>query len=109
MCNNSEQLPLEIMTTLDVIEGKWKIPLVYVLGRAPLRFNALRRALPGLNQNMLALTLRELEAEGVISRTVSTEAPLRAEYALTDRGRRLGSVFTAMYRWARGEEIVFGE
>lgn len=69
-----------------------------LLGRT-CRFNELRKAIPGISQHMLSSTLRALEAEGVVTRTVFAEVPPRVEYQLTDHGRRLEKVTRALADW----------
>jgi DNA-binding HxlR family transcriptional regulator len=93
-----DQCPAE--HTLDVVGGRWKVPIVWHLSRGTMRFSALRRALPGLTPKMLTQQLRGLESDGVVSRKVYAEVPPRVEYSLTARGRSLRPVIRAMCRWA---------
>ena len=94
------QCPAE--ATIDVIGGRWKVPIVWHLFAGTKRFSELRRALPGVTQKMLTQQLRELEGDGVVSRKVYAEVPPRVEYSLTERGRSLKPVVEAMCRWAKG-------
>ena len=94
-----EAPPPEIAATLSVLGGKWKILILWQLLRRPCRFNELRRAVSGISQHMLTLHLRELEQEGVLSRTVFAEVPPRVEYALTAHGATLGYVLKSMAEW----------
>ena len=89
--------PIEV--TLDVIGGKWKGMVLHRLLQGTARFNELRRVIPGATQRMLTLQLRELERDGVISRTVHPEVPPRVEYRLTDFGRSLAPILEMMDRW----------
>lgn len=92
--------PIEV--TLDVIGGKWKGMILYALLNAPegmVRFNELRRLIPKITQRMLTMQLRELERDGVITRTVYPEVPPRVEYRLTDFGRSLAPVLQLMGEW----------
>ena len=73
--------------TLDVIGGRWKVPILWHLLQGTLRFSELRRALPGVTQKMLTQQLRELERAGVVRRRVYPQVPPKVEYSLTDRGR----------------------
>jgi DNA-binding HxlR family transcriptional regulator len=98
-CPVPDELPPGILRTMQVIGGKWKIPLLWLLWRRTRRFGELRRALPGVTQHMLTASLRELEAEGLVSRTVFAEVPPRVEYALTSEGQSLGTVFGALKDW----------
>ena len=88
--------------TLEVIGGRWKVPIVWHLFAGTLRFSELRRALPGCTPKMLTQQLRELEGDGVVTRKVYAEVPPRVEYSLTPRGVSLKSVVDAMCRWTDG-------
>jgi DNA-binding HxlR family transcriptional regulator len=85
--------------TLNLIDGKWKIVVLYKLLRGTLRFNELRRLIPGVTQRMLTHQLRELEADGLIVRTIYAEVPPRVEYSLSARGRSLEPVLMALKAW----------
>ncbi|MBM6580967.1 helix-turn-helix transcriptional regulator [Microvirga sp. BT689] len=85
--------------TLSLIDGKWKIVILYKLLRGTLRFNELRRLIPAVTQRMLTHQLRELEADGLIIRTVYAQVPPRVEYSLSARGRSLEPVLMAMKEW----------
>lgn len=91
--------PPEIAATLAVIGGKWKVLILWQLLRRPCRFNELRRAIVGVSQHMLTVHLRELEQEGILTRTVFAEVPPRVEYALTDHGASLGYVMKSLAEW----------
>ncbi len=91
--------PMEL--TLEVVGGKWKSLLVYHLLDAPLRFSELRRQVPGITEKMLTQQLRELERDGIVSRTVFPEVPPRVEYVATEHGRTLKPVLEAMCHWGR--------
>ncbi|MEO0911389.1 MAG: helix-turn-helix domain-containing protein [Pseudomonadota bacterium] len=84
---------------LNVVGGKWKPLMLFCISHGIARFGALRRAIPGISKQMLTAQLRELEADGVITRTVYAEVPPRVEYALSARGRTLLSVIGAMRDW----------
>ena len=85
--------------TLAVIGGTWKVPVVWHLARGPRRFSDLRRDLGSVTAKVLTMQLRELEADGVVSRKVYAQVPPKVEYALTERGRTLLPVVRAMCRW----------
>ncbi|MGD9607795.1 MAG: winged helix-turn-helix transcriptional regulator [Desulfovibrionaceae bacterium] len=95
--------------SLAVIGGKWK-PLIlwHLQGGGLLRFSALRRAMPVITQKMLTQQLRELEADGLITRTVHAEVPPRVEYGLTDLGRGIIPILESLCRFGREFEIRFG-
>jgi DNA-binding HxlR family transcriptional regulator len=84
---------------LEIISSKWKPMILWRLAPGPLRHTELRRALPGASQRMLTLHLRELERDGLVSRTVFAENPPRVEYALSTPARSLLPVMEAMGRW----------
>jgi DNA-binding HxlR family transcriptional regulator len=88
--------------TLSVIGGKWKLLIYNQLQQGASRFGHLRRALPRITQTVLATQLRELERDGIVSRTIHAGSPPGVEYALTDFGRSLQDVLDVMARW--GEE-----
>ena len=85
--------------TLSLIDGKWKIVVLYKLLRGTLRFNELRRLIPAVTQRMLTHQLRELEADWLITLTVYAQVPPRVEYALSPRGRSLEPVILALRHW----------
>ncbi|MEZ0169032.1 winged helix-turn-helix transcriptional regulator [Microvirga sp. TS319] len=84
---------------LNLIDGKWKIVILYKLLRGTLRFNELRRLIPGVTQRMLTHQLRELEADGLIVRVVYAQVPPRVEYSLSARGQSLEPVLMALKHW----------
>ncbi len=84
---------------LSLIDGKWKIVILYKLMRGTLRFNEIRRLIPNVTQRMLTNQLRELEADGLLVRTVYPQVPPRVEYSLSARGRSLEPVVLALKTW----------
>jgi DNA-binding HxlR family transcriptional regulator len=83
------------------VGGKWKAVILFYLLDGTLRFNELRRKVPTITQRMLTLALRELEADGLVERTVYPVVPPHVEYALTPFGRSLEPVLLAMREWGR--------
>ncbi len=88
-----------ISRMLARISDKWTMLVVRVLGRGPCRFNALRREVGEISQKVLASTLRELEENGFVSRTVIPVTPPQVEYALTDLGREFLKPVQTLAEW----------
>jgi DNA-binding HxlR family transcriptional regulator len=89
----------EIRRALGVISGKWKLEILWLLHQRVHRFGELRRAIPGITQQMLTAQLRELEADGLVSREVFPEVPPRVEYRITTKARGLGPTIQALMAW----------
>jgi DNA-binding HxlR family transcriptional regulator len=85
---------------LNRVGDKWSIYVVVYLCDGPLRFNALRRSIEGISQRMLTLTLRGLERDGLVTRTLFPTIPPRVDYELTDCGRTLLEPVLALSQWA---------
>lgn len=85
--------------SMDVIGGKWKALILWALDERLHRFGELRRSLPGVSEKVLAQQLRELEADGIVRRTVYDEVPPRVEYELTDEGVALHAALGALSQW----------
>ena len=92
-----------ISETLARIGDKWTVLVVELLcvGRGPVRFNEIRRSIPGISQRMLTLTLRGLERDGLVTRTVHPTIPPRVDYELTKLGQSLRVPLVAVAEWAR--------
>ena len=82
------------------IGDRWTMIVISQLGEGPKRFNELRRGIDGVSQRMLTLTLKNLERDGLVSRTVTPSVPPRVDYALTDLGRSMLGPVQALGRWA---------
>ena len=96
-------LPADCRAISDVLArvgDKWSVLVVTRLGGGPMRFNELRRAIGGISQRMLTLTLRGLERDGLVTRTVFPTIPPRVDYALTPLGRDLLQPVSALGEWA---------
>ncbi len=91
---------LGIRQALSRVGDKWSVMVVVLLGEGARRFSELKRAVPDISQRMLTLTLRNLERDGLVSRTVTPVVPPRVDYALTDLGRSLRAPVGELGRWA---------
>ncbi|MFL6759495.1 winged helix-turn-helix transcriptional regulator [Sphingomonas sp.] len=91
-----------ISTLLSRIGDKWTVLVVGTLGEGSKRFNELRREIPSVSQRMLTLTLRNLERDGLVNRTVTPTIPPRVDYELTGLGHSLLEPITALSQWALG-------
>ena len=89
-----------ISTLLARIGDKWTVLVVTTLGEGSKRFNELRREIPSVSQRMLTLTLRNLERDGLVSRTVTPTIPPRVDYALTELGCSLLKPLNGLAEWA---------
>jgi DNA-binding HxlR family transcriptional regulator len=90
-----------ISATLARIGDKWTLLVVELLADGPMRFNEMRRTIGSISQRMLTLTLRGLERDGLVTRTVYPTIPPRVEYQLTKLGRTLREPVIALAEWAR--------
>ncbi len=91
-----------IRNALSRISGKWPTLILFVLGEKQhsLRFKELEAAIPDISQRMLSITLRDLEADGMVKREVFAEIPPRVEYQLTERGRSYLPILNKLVDWA---------
>ncbi len=88
-----------VATTVSMIGNKWKLLIIRNLQARPWRFNELQRDLAGISQKVLTDSLRSMEADGIITRTVYAEVPPRVEYALSELGDSLCPVMDEMKKW----------
>jgi DNA-binding HxlR family transcriptional regulator len=86
------------------VGDKWSVLIVALLGDGPKRFNEIKRMVGGISQRMLTLTLRGLERDGLVTRTVFPTVPPRVDYELTDLGRSLWRPVEALVAWARANQ-----
>lgn len=95
-----EELPAcSVATTVQMIGSKWKLLIMRNLLQRPWRFNELKKDLEGISQKVLTDSLRSMEADGIITRTVYPEVPPRVEYALSDLGESMRPIMDAMEIW----------
>lgn len=95
-----EELPVcPVAITVSLIGSKWKLLIVRNLMVRPWRFNELKRDLNGISQKVLTDSLRSMEADGIITRTVYPEVPPRVEYALSELGESMRPIMDSMAAW----------
>ena len=100
MKTKAELIPeCPVATTVQLIGNKWKLLILRNLLQRPWRFNELQKNLEGISQKVLTDSLRSMEADGIITRTVYPEVPLRVEYALSELGASLKPILDAMKAW----------
>jgi DNA-binding HxlR family transcriptional regulator len=85
---------------LNLIASKWTVLIIYALADGPSRFNQLQRTIGGITQKMLTQSLRQLEQDGILTRTVYSTVPLQVEYELTALGKTLIEPLNALCNWA---------
>ena len=97
-----EELPAcPVATTVQMIGSKWKLLIMRNLLTRPWRFNELKKDLEGISQKVLTDSLRSMEADGIITRTVYPEVPPRVEYALSELGESMRPIIKAMEIWGK--------
>lgn len=95
-----EELPdCPVATTVQLIGNKWKLLIIRNLLNRPWRFNELKRDLDGISQKVLTDSLRSMEEDGIITRTVYPEVPPRVEYALSELGETMRPILSSMEQW----------
>ena len=85
--------------TLDIISGKWKVPIIISLTFGKKRFKEMERDIEDITPKMLSKELKDLEINGLVSRTVYNTTPVTVEYALTDYGQTLDPLLSEIMRW----------
>lgn len=89
-----------VREVLDRISGKWSIQIILAAAEKPVRFTELERMIPGISRRMLTLTLRSLERDGLLVRTVYPTVPAKVVYSVTDSARELHDAFVTLMDWA---------
>lgn len=99
MLTKEEMPACPVATTVTLIGSKWKLLIIRNLLARPWRFNELKKDLEGISQKVLTDSLRSMEADGIITRTVYPEVPPRVEYSLTELGKSLKPILDSMRAW----------
>lgn len=109
MMTKEEMPACPVATTVQLIGSKWKLLILRNLRMRPWRFNELRRDLEGLSQKVLTDSLRAMEDDGIITRTVYPEVPPRVEYALSPLGKSMEPILDAMEQWGSAYQKMMNE
>ena len=88
-----------VRAAIDVVRGRWKPSILFELKSGAKRFSELQAALPGITSQALTVQLRQLEADGIVARTLYLETPVKVEYALSDYGTTLSDVMDQLESW----------
>lgn len=89
---------------LDIIGGKWAMPIIYILSKGKMRFKELERTVEGINTRMLVKELKNMEANGIVTREVFATVPPTVEYTLTSKGEKLLPSIVSLHTW--GQEFT---
>lgn len=103
-CGDPEHEDCGLRLILDRLGEKWTVMTIAELANSPRRYNDLERALHGVTQRMLTLTLRRLERDGMVNRTVEPTNPPSVTYALTERGQSFADVVVGLITWSRANK-----
>ena len=90
-----------IKDVLEIIGGKWAMPIIYILSKGTLRFKELERSVEGINTRMLVKELKNMEHNGIVKREVFATIPPNVEYTLTDKGQKLLPSIISLYNWGK--------
>ncbi len=106
MLTKEEMPACPVATTVALIGSKWKLLIIRNLRARPWRFNELKKDLEGISQKVLTDSLRSLEEDGIITRTVYAEVPPRVEYALSPLGQSMEPILDAMKEWGENYKLT---
>lgn len=110
MKTKAELLPeCPVATTVQLIGTKWKLLIIRNLLQRPWRFNELQKSLDGISQKVLTDSLRSMEADGILTRTVYAEVPPRVEYALSELGESMRPILESMQTWGENYKAMKGQ
>ena len=90
---------------LDILGGKWALPIIYTLSKGTLRFKELERGIPYINTRMLVKELKNMEANGIVIRAVFATVPPTVEYTLTEKGEKLVPIIYDLHAWGQAYTI----
>ena len=98
---NNSQIACSLKDVLDIIGGKWAMPIIYNLSKGKMRFKEIERTIEGINTRMLVKELKNLESNGIITREVFATVPPTVEYALTPKGDKLLPSIKSLHQWGQ--------
>lgn len=98
---NNSQKTCNLKDVLDIIGGKWAMPIIYNLSKGKMRFKEIERRIEGINTRMLVKELKNLEANEIITRSVFATVPPTVEYALTIKGDKLLPSIKSLHQWGQ--------
>lgn len=98
---------MAVNDTMNVLNGKWKIPIIAVLLYGKRRFTEMEKAIPKINPRMLSKELRDLENNGIVKRTVQNTVPVTIQYELTESGYCFKKVLNVMLEWGLEHREIF--
>jgi DNA-binding HxlR family transcriptional regulator len=107
MKSKAELPDCPVATTVSLIGNKWKLLIIRNLLVRPWRFNELQKSLDGISQKVLTDSLRSMEKDGLITRTVYPEVPPRVEYALSELGESMRPILNSMQAWGENYKSQF--
>jgi DNA-binding HxlR family transcriptional regulator len=86
---------------LDILGGKWAMPIIYTLAKGKMRFKELERSIPHINTRMLVKELKNMEANAIVTREVFATVPPTVEYTLTEKGEKLLPIISDLHKWGQ--------
>ena len=98
---NVSEKTCTLKEVLDIIGGKWAMPMIYILSKGKMRFKELERSVEGINTRMLVKELKNMEANGIITREVFATVPPTVEYTLTNKGEKLLPSIVSLHTWGQ--------
>ena len=98
-----------VREVLDRVSGKWSVQILVAAAHGPIRFTELERSIEGISRRMLTLTLRNLERDGLVTRTVHPTVPPKVEYELTPVARELHETLQRLTDWAERNRVYIAE
>jgi DNA-binding HxlR family transcriptional regulator len=99
--NNISEKSCSLRDVLDIIGGKWSMPIIYILSKGKLRFKEIERSIEGINTRMLVKELKNMESNGILTREVFATVPPTVEYTLTEKGLKLLPSIISLHQWGQ--------